>query len=35
MKLLMMYADKFGYKTSVKNLESAPNVNRDAVNYLT
>ena len=25
MKLLMIYADKFAYKTSVKNLESAPN----------
>jgi len=23
-KLLMIYADKFAYKTSVKNLESAP-----------
>ncbi len=31
MKLLMIYADKFGYKTSVKNLESASDINEEKV----
>ena len=31
MKLLMIYADKFGYKTSVKNLESASNIDEEKV----
>ena len=31
MKLLMMYADKFGYKTSVKNLESASIIDEEKV----
>jgi hypothetical protein len=30
-KLLMIYADKFGYKTSVKNLESAPTSDEEKV----
>jgi hypothetical protein len=30
-KLLMIYADKFGYKTSVKNLESASDINEEKV----
>jgi len=29
MKLLMMYADKFAYKTSVKNLESASTIDEE------
>ena len=32
MKLLMIYADRFGYKTSVKTLESAPT--RDEENVI-
>ena len=31
MKLLMMYADKFAYKTSVKNLESASTIDEEKV----
>ena len=31
MKLLMIYTDKFGYKTSVKNLESASDINEEKV----
>ena len=31
MKLLMIYADKFAYKTSVKNLESASDINEGKV----
>jgi len=31
MKLLMIYADKFGYKTSVKNLESASTIDEEKV----
>ena len=31
MKLLMIYTDKFGYKTSVKNLESASDINEEQV----
>ena len=31
MKLLMIYADKFGYKTSVKNLESASTSDEEKV----
>ena len=31
MKLLMIYADKFGYKTSVKNLESASDIDEEKV----
>jgi hypothetical protein len=30
-KLLMIYADKFAYKTSVKNLESAPNSDEEKI----
>ena len=31
MKLLMIYADKFAYKTSVKNLESASDIDEEKV----
>ena len=31
MKLLMIYADKFAYKTSVKNLESSSDINEEKV----
>ena len=31
MKLLMVYADKFAYKTSVKNLESASDIDEEKV----
>ena len=31
MKLLMIYADRFGYKTSVKTLESAPETDEEKV----
>ena len=31
MKLLMIYADKFAYKTSVKNLESASTSDEERV----
>ena len=31
MKLLMIYTDKFGYKTSVKNLESASDIDEGKV----
>lgn len=31
MKILMIYADKFAYKTSVKNLESASNIDEEKV----
>jgi hypothetical protein len=29
MKLLMIYADKFGYKTSLKTLDSVPDLNEE------
>jgi len=31
MKLLMIYADKFAYKTSVKNLESASDIDEEKI----
>ena len=31
MKILMIYADRFAYKTSVKNLETAPDMDEESV----